>query len=247
MQHVVDLMQEAALVLAPVVNELQPSVVVDYRAEMVNKSAADVLGSDQVVGQRLAQFLPEDTAALLRKLCDETRQSGAGVGHVAAAPDPLTDLARAPSVSLRVALVGDLVLCTWLPGWLTPAGAGERPPITSDGESTADHLELANAVDALADAGVGVFSLDLMTGRLIGSRGLRRIFGPGSDAQSGLEAAVADDGAWQALLRRGEPMDVEVKLSSRLGGHRVRVVGRVGYAADGHPAVVRGSCSVLHT
>ncbi|MEU0885636.1 hypothetical protein ABZ345_44235 [Lentzea sp. NPDC005914] len=210
---------------------------------MSNKSATDVLGNDQVVGLTLGQLLPDDTAVLLRRLFGQASRSGEPVEHVAAAPDPLTDLARTPNVSVRITQVDESLLCTWLPGWLTSAGAGRQ--ITSDGSSAADRLEFADAVDAVADAGFGVFSLDLMSGRLIMSSGLHRIFGEGSDVQSGLESAVA--GEWRALLRRGEPMDVEVRLAPEHGGHRIRVVGRMACAPDGLPAVVRGSCCVLES
>jgi hypothetical protein len=243
LQEVVDLMQEAALVWTPIQREGDLPDVVDYRVKMGNKSAIDVLGVDQVVGLTLGQLLPDDTAVLLRRLFAQASRSGEPVEHIAAAPDPLTDLARTPTVSVRITHVDESVLCTWLPRWLTGAGAGERPPITSDGSSAADRLEFADAVDAVADAGIGVFSLDLMSGRLIMSSGLHRIFGEGSDVQSGLESVVA--GEWRALLRRGEPMDVEVRLAPEHGGHRVRVVGRMACAPDGLPAVVRGSCCVL--
>ncbi len=247
LQQVVDLMQEAALVWVPIQREGDFPDVVDYRVKMGNKSAADVLGVDQVVGLTLGQLLPEDTAVLLRRLFTQAFKSGETVEHVAAAPDPLTDLGRTHSVSVRITHVGESVLCTWLPGWLTGPGAGERRPITSNGSSTADRLEFADVVDAVADAGFGVFSLNLMSGRLIMSSGLHRIFGEGSDVQSGLESAVEGAGEWQALLRRGEPMDVEVRLAPEHGGHRIRVVGRMACAADGLPAVVRGSCCVLES
>lgn len=245
LQEVVDLMQEAALVWTPIQRESDTPDVVDYRVKMGNKPAADVLGVDQVVGLTLGQLLPEDTAVLLRRLFTQAFRSGEPIEHVAAAPDPLTDLARTHSVSVRITRVDESVLCTWLPGWLT--GAGEHRRITSDGSPAADRLEFADAVDAVADAGFGVFSLDLMSGRLIASSGLRRIFGEGADARSGLESAVAGEGEWQALLRRGEPMDVEVRLAPDRGGHRIRVVGRMACAPDGLPAVVRGSCCVLES
>jgi hypothetical protein len=245
LQEVVDLMQEAALVWSPIQRDDDLPDVVDYRVRMGNKSAAEVLGVDQVVGLTLGQLLPEDTAVLLRRLFTQASRSGEPVEHVAAAPDPLTDLARTSSVSARITQVGEFVLCTWLPGWLTGAGAAERGQITSDGSSVADRLEFAEAVEAVADTGFGVFSLDLMSGRLIMSSGLHKIFGEGSDVQSGLESAV--EGEWRALLRRGEPMDAEVRLAPEHGGHRVRVVGRMTCAPDGLPAVVRGSCCVLES
>lgn len=243
LQEVVDLMQEAALVWMPIQREGDPADVVDYRVEMGNKSATEVLGVDQVAGLTLGQLLPEDTAALLRRTFTQVSRSGEAVQHVVAAPHPLTDLARTPGVSVRITPVDESVLCTWLPGWL----AGEHRPITDDGSSTADRLEFADAVDAVADAGFGVFSLDLMSGRLIVSNGLRQIFGAGPDVQARLESAVAGEGEWQALLRRGEPMDVEVRLAPEHGGHRIRVVGRMECAPDGLPAVVRGSCCVLES
>jgi len=245
LQEVVDLMQEAALVWTPIRREGDLPDVVDYRVKMGNKPASDVLGADQVVGLTLGQLLPEDTAVLLRRLFTQAFRTGEPVEHVAAAPDPLTDLARTHSVSVRITPVGESVLCTWLPGWLAGDGAGERRQIASDGSSAADRLEFADAVDAVADAGFGVFSLDLMSGRMIMSSGLHRIFGEGSDVQSGLESAVS--GEWRALLLRGEPMDVEVRLAPEHGGHRIRVVGRMACAPDGLPAVVRGSCCVLES
>lgn len=243
LHEVVDLMQEAALIWAPVQHEGDSTDVVDYCVKVGNGFAAEVLGVDQVAGLTLGQLLPEDTAALLRRTFTQVSRSGEAVHHVVAAPHPLTDLTRTPSVSVRITPVGGAVLCTWLPGWLT----GDHRPITDDGSSTADRLEFADAVDAVADAGFGVFSLDLMSGRLIVSSGLHQIFGEGSSAQSGLESAVAGEHEWQALLRRGEPMDVEVRLAPEHGGHRVRVVGRMACAPDGLPAVVRGSCCVLES
>ncbi|GAB2834363.1 PAS domain-containing protein [Lentzea nigeriaca] len=246
LQQVVDLMQEPALVWKPIQRE-DPSDVVDYRVEMCNRSAGDFLGVDDAAGLTVGQLLPEDTAVLLRRLLTQASRSDEPVELVAAAPDPLTDLARTPSVSVRITHVDDFVLCTWLPGWLTGAGAGEQWATAGDGFSTADRLEFADAVDAVADAGVGVFSLNLMSGRLMLSSGLHRIFGEGSDPQTGLESAISGVTQWQALLRRGEPMDVEVRLAPEHGGHRVRVVGRVACAADGLPAVVRGCCQVLES
>jgi hypothetical protein len=245
LQEVVDLMQEAALVWAPIRREEDLPDVVDYRVELGNRSALDVLGVDQVVGLTLGQLVPEDTAVLLRRLFKQASRSGEPVERVAAAPDPLTDLGRTHSVSVRITHVGEFVLCTWLPGWLVGAGGTGHRRSQGDGFLTTDRLEFADAVDAVADAGFGVFSLDLMSGRLIMSSGLHKIFGEGSDVQSSLESAV--EGEWRALLRRGEPMDVDVRLAPEHGGHRIKVVGRMAYAPDGLPAVVRGSCCVLES
>ncbi|GLZ30105.1 hypothetical protein Lesp02_22950 [Lentzea sp. NBRC 105346] len=214
-------MQEAVLLLDA-----------DRRVEMVNRAAADLLGDERIVGRTISEFLPEDTAAVLGDLCDKVTEPGACVEHFAAAPDPLTDLGRAPSISVRVARVDDVVLCTWLPGWVGDGGDHEQV-------TAADRMELAKAADALGDTGFGLFSLDLMSGRLIGSSGLRVIFG-----ESDLESAVSGSAAWRALITRGEPMDVEIELDSE---RRVRVTGRVEAGADGHPAVVRGLCSVVRS
>jgi hypothetical protein len=243
LQEVIDLMQEAALVWMPIQREGDAADIVDYRVKMANKTAAEILGVDQVVGLTLGQLLPEDTAALLRRTFTQVSRSGEAVQHVVAAPHPLTDLARTPGVSVRITPVDESVLCTWLPGWL----AGEHRPHKDDRAAKADRIELEDTDDAVADAGFGVFSLVLMSGSLIVSSGLQQSCGGVSDARGRVGSAVAGEGEWQALLRRGEPMDVEVRLAPEHGGHRVRVVGRMACAPDGLPAVVRGSCCVLES
>jgi hypothetical protein len=254
LQTVISKMQEAVLLLAADFDDAGATVV-GYRIAAANDVAARAvgLGPAELIDRGLGAIFAADTAVLLHQLCGRALQSDSAVQHFAAAPDPLTDLSRSPTVAVQVARAGDSVLCTWLPGWLTETGGDDRGQEGTTRLSTMDRLELATVLDTLAEVGFGVFSLDLMTGRVIGSNGLYEMFCRGLEARPAekvdlqclVESIVAGVDAWQDLLHRGVPMDVEVHLVRQLGGHRVRLTGRVFRGSDGYPAVVRGSCCLL--
>ncbi|WP_309112211.1 hypothetical protein [Saccharothrix sp.] len=239
-------MQEPALVWTEVTG---PHARPGYTVIAVNDAAGDALGlrTAGFTGAMLGDLLPADLVAALTRLCAEAAESGEPVYRAAAAPDVLTDLSRTATIAVRLTRVGEVYVCTWLPGWL----AGTRAPAHGDAGSVADRLALAAAVDGLADDGVGVYSLDLLTGRFVGSAGLHRLFGvePGADTPADplarLESVLSTVEEWRDLLRRGTPMDVQVGIASSFGDRKARIVGHVQRGADGLPVVVHGGICVF--
>jgi hypothetical protein len=252
----IDLMQEAALVLTWGTGRSDP-VIGDCRTRHVNARARRVLrATDPDLTDR---GLPEivttpDTAEVLHSLCAEVLRTGQPIEHFAVAPDPIVDLSATASIVVRATRVDDAVVCSWVPGWHVVGEEEDRwLASTTTGIPIVDRLELAAALDALADGGIGVFSFNLMTGRLIWSAGLYKIFdrtyrdGPAdvTEWRSLTESESLLSGAWHALIQDGVPVDVEVKLIPSLGGHRLRVAAYAVVGRDGRPAAIRGGCCVV--
>lgn len=255
LHDMVGLMQEAALVLTR--GGGRPGVAMDdYLTEYLNDHAARDLGADvtELLGCGLMQMLPADTADMLHWLCKEALQAPEPVEYFAAAPDPMTDLSGTASISVRATRMNDAVLCTWVPGWHVVGENKYRRPLTAAGGSVADRLELATTLDTLADTGFGVFSVNLMTGRIIWSQGIYTIFGRTLDegplditeCASLVEPVATRPDAWKTLVSQGKPLDVTVRLLPQLGGHRLRFVAYASLGPDGHPAVLHGYCCVGH-
>lgn len=254
--HAIDLMQEAALVLTWGTGRLDP-VIGDCRTRHVNARALRALrvADAEPANRGLLQIVPTtDTAEVLHNLCAEVLRTGQPIEHFAVAPDPMADLSGTASIVVRATRVDDAVVCSWVPGWHVVGEEEDRwLASTTTGIPIVDRLELAAALDTLADGGVGVFSFNLMTGRLIWSAGLYKIFdrtyrdGPADVAEwrSLTEPESLLSGAWHALIQDGVPVDVEVKLIQSLGGHRLRVAAYAVVGRDGHPAAIRGGCHVI--
>jgi PAS fold len=247
-----DLMQEAALVLTRGVTETD-SAIADFRTRHINDSARRALraAGPDLIGRGLPDIVPTDTAVALHRLCAEAVRTGRTIERFAVAPDPITDLSGTSSIAVRVTDVEDAVLCTWVPGWHVVGEEEDRRLATTTGIPIADRLELAAALDALGDA--GVFSFNLMTGRLIWSAGLYKLFGRKygdgpmdvTEWRSLTEPEPVFSSAWHALIRDGVPVDVEVKLVPSLGGHRLRVAAFAVPGPDRHPTAIRGRCCVI--
>jgi hypothetical protein len=237
------------MVLTPIRSE-RSSEVGDFTIDLLNEAASQALGLEKfsLTGRGLRQVLPVDLVHALCSLCAEASDTGRPVDRAVAAPDPLTDLSGTSTIAVRVTALDSTYLCTWLPGWSVGCGDG-RTPVTMPGSSVTDRLELANAADALAEAGVGVYSFDLTTGRLIGSVGLRQLIDPrpdeptadGAGLVSLLETVLSRSEEWQALVRHGTPMDLRIGLGPHGSGRKLRCVGRVRRGPDGYPTVVRGA------
>jgi hypothetical protein len=220
----------------------------------VNPVAAAVLGHspETLPRHRLDQFLPADTAEALTDLCERAGAGGRPAERTALAPDPLTDLAGAPTVTVRAVPLGDAVFCTWASDW--PAAdarggssfPGQRPTM-------ADRIALNHALDLLGAQGIGVFTANLITGRTVWSAGLYAIFGRAAEdgpiTGPAIWAQFAAEGAtrtgWRALVGDGSPLDLDVRLVARLGGARLRISARVTSWAGGLPATIHGACRVI--
>lgn len=247
-----DLMQEAALLLGWDADLPDPAVG-DFRTRHVNRHARRTLRvTDPDPAHGLVDLMPVDTASELHRLCVTAVRTGRPVEHFAVAPDPVVDLCGTASIAVRVTRIDNTVLCTWVPGWHVTGEVEDRRSALTQGMPVADRLELAAALDALAGTGLGVFSFNLMTGRLIWSAELYQLFDRThrdrpADMTEWLSLMQPDSGlsqAWQALVRDGVPVEVAAKLIPSLGGHPVRVVAYAVAGPDGYPAVVRGRCSV---
>jgi hypothetical protein len=247
-----DLMQEAALVLTRGVSQTG-SAIGDFRTRHINDRARRALraAGPDFVGRGLPDTVPTDTAAALHRLCAEAVRTGQTIERFAVAPDPIADLSGTSSIAVRVTDVDGAVLCTWVPGWHVVGEEEDRRLATTTGTPIADRLELAAAVDALGDA--GVFSFNLMTGRLIWSAGLYKLFGREyqdgpmdvTEWRSLIEPEPVLSSAWHALIHDGVPVGVEVKLIPSLGGHQLHVAAFAVPGPDGHPAAIRGRCCVI--
>ncbi|HYS39996.1 MAG TPA: hypothetical protein VEO01_30650 [Pseudonocardiaceae bacterium] len=250
-----DLMQEAALVLTWSATHPDPGIG-DFRTRHANDGARRVLGaagSDLIDRGLLELGVSADAAAALYRLCAEAVRTGKMIEHWAVAPDPITDLSGTSSIVMRVTDVDGAVLCTWVPRWHVVGEDEDRRLATTAGVPTADRLELATALDALGGVGVGVFSFNLMADQLIWSAGLYKMFGRTyrdgpmdvTEWRSLTESELVLSKVWQALIRDGVPLDVEVKLIPALGGHQVRVTAFAVPGPDGHPAAIHGCCCVM--
>jgi hypothetical protein len=249
-----DLMQEAALLLTWDAGQLDPAVG-DCRTSHVNGRARRMLRvtDPDLANDGLMDVMPADTATELYRLCVTAVRTGQPIEHFAVAPDPIVDLCGTASIVVRVTRINNAILCTWVPGWHVTGETEDRRSALTQGMPVADRLELAAALDALAGTGLGVFSFNLMTGRLIWSTELYQLFDrtdrdrPADVTEwlSLMERDSALSGAWQALVRDGVPVDVAAKLIPSLGGHPVRVIAYAVVGPDGCPAVIRGRCSVM--
>jgi hypothetical protein len=249
-----DLMQEAAVVLAWPTNRCGP-VIGDCRARHLNDRARRALraAGPDLADRGLLELVSADAARTLHHLCTEALRTGQPTERFAVAPDPITDLAGSSSIAVRATRVDGAVLCTWVPGWHVVGEEEDRRLARTIGIPVADRLELADTLDTLAGVGLGVFSVNLMTGRLVWSAGLYEIFGrPYQDGPVDLadwrlltEPDPAVSGAWRALIRDGVPADVEVQLIPSLGGHWLRVTAHAVLGPDGYPAAIRGRCCVI--
>ena len=251
LHRTIELMQEAALVLSWD-EDSTGSVIDDYRTECVNERAARALGAkaSELVHRGLLELLPPDTAFALWGLCDQALREPAGTEYFAVAPDPMVDLSGTASIAVRATKVGDAVLCTWVPGWHVVGEDEDRLLTSAPNTPVSDMLELALTLDTFADSGFGVFSANLMTGRLIWSRGMYQIFGRAvpdgpvdlTDAQSSIEPMPVVVECWRGLVRDGVPLDVAVRQVSSLGSRSLRISARARTGPDGRPAVVHGTC-----
>jgi hypothetical protein len=251
----IDLMQEAALVLTWDTGRSGPAIG-DCRTRHVNRRARRALRvtDPDPTNRGLLEIVTADKAEVLHSICAEVLRTGLPIEHFAVAPDPIADLSGTASIVVRATRVDDAVVCSWVPGWHVVGEEEDRwLATTTTGIPIVDRLELAAAVDALADGGIGVFSFNLMTGRLIWSAGLYKIFdrtyrdGPTDVSEwrslTEPESSLAD--AWPALIRDGVPVDVEVTLVPSLGGHRLRIAAYAVIGTDGQPSVIRGGCCVV--
>jgi hypothetical protein len=253
LHQVIGGMQEAVLVLASTPGAAG-SVDRCYRVEYLNDIAARALDGavSDCLGRALVQLLPPDTAHLLHQLCEQAWQSRKPVEYFAAAPDPMTDLGGTAFVTVRATRIGCAVLCAWLPDWPGAADNQLRPAGTA-ASSVADRLELADTLETSVDVGLGLFSLNVTSGRVIWSKGMYGIFGQpfaeGPIDALGMEACIdhlsVPPSTWRALLWEGLPIDMEARLVPRLGSHRLRLTARASLGMDGRPAVVRGQCYLL--
>jgi hypothetical protein len=253
LHRTINLMQEAALVLTWG-QDMAGSVINDYWTECVNERAARALGAEvsELVHRSLRELLPADTALALHGLCDGALRATEGTECFAVAPDPMVDLSGTASIAVRATRVDDGVLCTWVPGWHVVGEDEDRRLTSATGTPVSDTLELAGALDTLADTGFGVFSVNLMTGRLIWSRGMYTIFdrtvedGPVdlTDPHSSIEPISVVTDAWHVLVRDGTPLDVAVEQVASLGSRPLRISARATMGPDGCPAVVHGQCCV---
>ncbi|HEY3606324.1 MAG TPA: PAS domain-containing protein [Pseudonocardiaceae bacterium] len=244
-----DLMQEAAVVLAWPTNPSGPAIG-DCCARHMNDRARRALRAPgrPLANVGLLELVTGDAARTLHQVCAEALRTGRSTEHFAVAPDPITDLAGSPSIAVRATRVDGAVLCTWVPGWHVVGEEEDRRLARTIGMPIADRLELADTLDMLGEVGLGVFSVNLMTGRVVWSAGLYEIFGrPHQNGPMDIadwrlltEPDPVVSGAWRALIRDGRPADVELRLIPSLGGHWLRVTAHAVVGPDGHPAAIRG-------
>lgn len=251
LDEVVDIAQQPALLLRIAIDQSR-SAGATYHAEHLNPQAARMLGVDASVlpGPDLRHVMREETAAAFAQLCAEARTTVL-VNYFATAPDPLTDLSGTAAVSIRIVHVGEFLLCTWIPGPSADAFDGDRH--AGSDLSIADHVELGRTLATVQGTGIGVFSMNLMTGRIIWSQGMYEIFG-GQPTDGPMDAVAVLSRvefapplrhAWQLLIRDGVPLDRRFRLAKRAGGHDVHVTAHAFHGLDGFPTVVRGSCRVV--
>ncbi|WP_434447242.1 hypothetical protein [Lentzea sp. E54] len=197
------------------------------------------------VGGALRGLFAEDTARDVALLADRATRAGAKITTDVFAPDPLTDLVGGPLVSVRATPAGTLVLVSWFAGHDSVEQDGVQVPI-------ADRLVVAAAVDLLAGSGIGVFSVDLVSGEIVWSDGMYDLFGiargttpPNFDAALAIVSSeTVDSGmpAWLELVRHGKPMDERFQFLPDHHGNWVRVIGRSSAGPDGFPQRVVGMC-----
>jgi serine phosphatase RsbU (regulator of sigma subunit) len=216
-QSILDMMQGAAVVLAPIRG--RAGEVTDYIVEAVSPEAVDVAGRRgvQLLGQRIVTCYPGVVGSDLwhayeQVLADgDTREIG---------PFRYTeteDDAPVESVySVRVSRLGAGLLVTWL-------------------HQDQQHRQAERVTRTERLGNLGWYELDLATGRSEWSEQVYRIFG--TDSASGplsmdeiVELIVPDDApAWAramtALIEHGEPMDLVYRVDVRGSVKHLRMFG----------------------
>ncbi|KJK49242.1 hypothetical protein UK23_14820 [Lentzea aerocolonigenes] len=200
----------------------------------------------ELASQPLSLLLAADTARAVSALADRAMRAGGRVTAEVFAPDPLADLIGGPVVSVRATPAGGLVLVSWFAGHEQYRRAGSEATV-------GDRLAVADALDLVADAGIGLFTMDLVTGDVVWTDGMYELFGvarvgeraPNLDAVLALttvETAELGLAAWLELVHHGTPMNVRFQFRPASSGRWVRLVARASTGADGFPQRVSGIC-----